>query len=67
MYISVATKVNDYALMCELLIASQVVGSKFEEILTSRKLWVALSFTSSLKKPKNVATDFHKANVSFIC
>ena len=67
MYISVATKINDYALMYELLIASQVVGSKFEEILTSRKLRIALSFTSSHEKSKNVANDFHESNVSFIC
>ena len=49
-YISLATKINDDALMYELLIASYVVGSKFKERFTSRKLRVALNFTSSHKK-----------------
>ena len=49
-YILLATKINDDATMYELLIASYVVGSKFEEIFTGRKLRVSLNFTSLHKK-----------------
>ena len=66
-YISLATKINDDVTVHELLIASEIVASKFEEIFTSRKLRVALQFRSSNKKFKYVARDFHEPNVSFIC
>ena len=49
-YIYSATKINDEAVMSELLIASYIDGSKFEEIFTSRALHVALNFTSLQKK-----------------
>ena len=47
--ISLATKINENAIIYELQIASYLFGSNFEEIITNRKLRVALNFTSSHK------------------
>ena len=47
---SSATKIKNDAAATELLIASYVVDSEFEEIFTSIELYDALNFTSLHKK-----------------
>ena len=49
-YVSLATKINENATVYELQIVSYLFGFNFEEIMTNRKLRVALNFTSSHKK-----------------
>ena len=53
-HLNLKSKINDDAARYELLIARYVVGSKFEEIFTSRDLRPALILRASIRNFKIV-------------